>query len=104
MSHLTNYILDGKNPVPCEDLMEWAKLFNSTKNRTVAITENDDVTVSTVFLGIDHNFCSHGEPILFETMVFGGKKDGDCIRYRTWEEAEQGHRDECRMVFGGPGF
>lgn len=31
--------------------------------------------ISTVFLGIDHNFLGKGGPILFETMVFakGGR-------------------------------
>ena len=85
------YILDGHNPVPCDDLIEWARWFE-TANRHVAKTKvNKEVTISTVFLGLDHNF-GEGCPALFETMVFGGKLDEQMERYATWDEAEKGHR------------
>jgi hypothetical protein len=48
------------------------------------------VEVSTVFLGIDHSFGFH-KPLWFETMIFGGKRDGEQYRYETWEEAEANH-------------
>ena len=48
-------------------------------------------SVSTVFLGLDHNFSKGGPPILFETMIFGPKGEEMCKRYATWEEAEEGH-------------
>lgn len=83
------YTLNGKKAVPCGDLMKWAEWFESA-DRIVAATEIDDTKVSTVFLGLDHSF-GEGPPLLFETMVFGGDADGDCDRYTTWEEAEQGH-------------
>lgn len=51
------------------------------------------IRVSTVFLGVDHNFFGDGRrPIVFETMIFGGPHDGYQERYATWEEAEVGHR------------
>ncbi len=89
------YILNGHRPVPCEDLMTWAKWFG-TADRTVAKTLIDGVEVSTVFLGLDHRF-SNGPPLLFETVVFGPENE-ECDRYSTWEEAEAGHREMCRMV------
>lgn len=47
-------------------------------------------TVSTVWLGINHSF--HGDPpIIFETMIFGGDYDQECMRYHTEDEAVQGH-------------
>jgi hypothetical protein len=52
-----------------------------------------EVVVSTVFLGLDHNFSMVGPPLLFETMVFGGPLNGECRRYATWVEAEAGHRE-----------
>jgi hypothetical protein len=55
------------------------------------------VEVSTVFLGIDHNW-GGGEPLLFETMIFGGELDQEQWRYSTWEEAEKGHKRACMMV------
>ena len=54
-------------------------------------------TVSTVFLGIDHNF-GEGKPLLFETMVFGGKLDEETERYSTWEEAVEGHNHMVEKV------
>ncbi len=63
-----HYILDGKTPVPV-GLMEWAEWFGRN-DRSVAKDEFEGVVVSTVFLGLDHNFFGDGPPLLFETMVF----------------------------------
>lgn len=49
------------------------------------------VSVSTVFLGVDHNFSGEGAPVLYETMVFGGSLDMESERYRTRDEAVAGH-------------
>lgn len=87
MSHY--YTLEGHNAVPC-DGTTWAKRFE-TAERRVALDNINGVKVSTVFLGLDHNFGS-GPPLLFETMVFGGKYDQEQWRYSTWDEAEQGHK------------
>lgn len=48
--------------------------------------------VSTVLLGIDHNFDGDGEPLIFETMVFDldGWDDWQ-ERYATEQEAVQRH-------------
>lgn len=53
---------------------------------------NDDVTVSTVFLGIDHNFCDMGSPILYETAVFSKDNSEIADRYITRADAEKGHK------------
>lgn len=66
------YILQGKTVVPAADLDEWGQWFETT-NRVVAQTRvANGVEVSTVFLGRDHAF-GGGEPLLFETLIFGGK-------------------------------
>jgi len=65
-----------------------------TDERIVGRTDVDSYRVSTVFLGIDHNWYPTGPPVLFETMVFGeGALMSDLwtARYCTWEEAEAGH-------------
>ena len=93
---MTNYILEGKQPVKCDDIIQWGKWFE-TGDRVVAKTEKDGVSVSTVFLGIDHSF-EEGEPVLFETMIFGGDRDEDMWRYSTWDEAEKGHAEACRLA------
>lgn len=63
--------LEGHMPVACS-ATEWSTWFeNAGEVRVVARDElPDGHTVSTVFLGIDHNFGDTGPPILFETMVF----------------------------------
>ena len=91
-----NYILDGQTPVACDDIVAWAKSFD-VKNRHVADTKNGDVRVSTVFLGIDHQY-GDGPPLLFETMIFGGGHDGYQERYPTWEMAEAGHKEACSLA------
>lgn len=90
------YILDGHNPVKV-DVVEWSQWF-STADRTVARLTVDDISVLTVFLGLDHSLDSR-PPGLFETVVFGGKHDGFMERYATWEEAEQGHKKIVEMVW-----
>lgn len=92
--HLEKYILVDKKPVVVDDLVEWGTWFESA-NRHVAETivkaKFWNVRVSTIFLGLDHNYFDHGEPVLFETMVFGGDLNEAQERYCTWEEAEAGH-------------
>jgi hypothetical protein len=90
-----HYILDGTKPVRCDDLSTWSAWFERA-NRDVAKTVVGGMMVSTVFLGIDHNFLDHGPPVLFETMVFADAETFDDDlgqwRYCTWGEAEEGHR------------
>lgn len=90
------WILVGKQPVPC-DLMTWARWFSEHfDERFVARTNFADGYISTVFLGIDHNFAvGDAVPILFETMAFCHGSEDDMERYATWDEAIAGHR---RMV------
>lgn len=99
---MKQYILNGKQPVLCEDFMQYAKWWE-TADRHVNKTDLPDGTqVSTVFLGLDHGY-SHmnGEPpLVFETMIFGGEHDGYQERYSTWEEAESGHQKAVELIFG----
>jgi hypothetical protein len=95
------YILNGHMPVAV-DMWTWTAalenrrvVMRATGNDPfrVARTEiNDKCFVSTVFLGLDHNW-GRGEPLLFETMIFGGPLDQDQWRYSTWDEAERGHEE-----------
>ncbi len=55
--------------------------------------------ISTVFLAFNHNF-DEGPPLLFKTMIFGGKYDQEQWRYTTWEEAEKGHQLAVNKVKG----
>jgi hypothetical protein len=84
------YILKGREAVRVNSLKEWAQAFDE-KNRHVGSDMVGDLRISTVFLGLDHGFGTD-VPVLFETMVFGGKLDQEQIRYATYDEAEAGHR------------
>lgn len=71
----------------------FGRWFEDLKNRKVKQAEVGPYFVSTIFLGIDHNWSKQGPPRLFETMVFPGKSSRDlyCERYTTWDEAVKGH-------------
>ena len=56
----------------------------------------EEFEVSTVFLGLDHNWSAEGPPIVFETLVFGGPLHDEMKRYATLDEAEIGHLEMCR--------
>lgn len=58
--------------------------------KRVAKTEIGDIQISTVWLGLDHQY-GDGPPLIFETMQFGGNDDQECERYSTIEEAKAGH-------------
>lgn len=100
------YILDAEGNVkPCYNLYEWAQWFeDNCEARSMARTPlPTGEVVSTIFLGLDHRFRSdeQGLPILFETMVFGGKYDQRQERYCTKAEALAGHRRWVRKVRWG---
>jgi len=94
------YTLKDKTPVPCEDTYTWGK-YMEEEDRTVSNTYIGDVHISTVFLGVNHSFHEQGPPILFETMIFGGKHDDFQQRYETWEMAEAGHKAAVELVERG---
>lgn len=93
-------ILKDKKAVPAKDVYEWGLAFDDTESRRVASTTISTMHVSTVFLGINHNFDPSGPPFWFETMVFGGKYDDYTERYETWDAAEAGHKKIVDMVKG----
>lgn len=66
-----HWILDKDHNVVPADLMEWAKWFEDYENRRVRLTRVGLYYVSTVFLGISHNFGNLNEPKqIFESMVY----------------------------------
>ena len=78
--------------------MTWARwLETNFEKRQIARDYIGSTHISTVFLGLDHNF-SGGDPILFETMIFGGPLDGEQWRYSTYAEAERGHKEAVRQA------
>jgi len=86
-----HYILNDDGTIRVVDLLTWAKWFEVAQRQIARDYLPDGVRVSTVFLGIDHNFSDLGPPLLFETMIFGGPHDGYQDRYATRDEAIAGH-------------
>lgn len=80
------------------DVRVWATLFEDKEYRRVVQTTVVDAAdpaktydVSTIWLGLDHNWGS-GAPLIFETMVFGDGADDMAIdRYSTEALAREGH-------------
>ena len=73
--------------------MEWMALFDDPNYQRISRTEIGDYIVSTVWLGLDHNY-GDGDPVIFETMVFD--KKGDDVgqrRYCTLAQAARGHME-----------
>ena len=85
-----HYILKGKLAVPEPNPLVWAKWFEQA-DRHVAQDYLGGERVSTVFLGIDHNW-EETSPVLYETMRFAEGETQLVARYSTWEQAELGHR------------
>lgn len=98
---MPGWILRDHQPVWVSDA-EYYAFSGDFKNMHVAETHLGTRRVSTVFLGIDHNFGGSDPPILFETMIFEGDSYSDlyCDRYATWEQAVAGHAKAVGMLGG----
>lgn len=76
------------NPISLE---EFGRLHRDKTYVVLACTEIESYLISTVWLGINHNFLD-GPPLIFETMVFDENHHDVAInRYATEEEALEGH-------------
>lgn len=96
-----NYILaeDGKTPVWEPDVMKWGRWYEKA-DRHVACDTIGSVKISTVFLGMDHNYHLAGPPVLWETMIFGATGDLEHYqeRYTSYEDAVEGHQHALMLV------
>jgi hypothetical protein len=85
------------NPISLEG---WSYLF--AEDRSVGMDKiNANEYVSTVWMGLDHSLALPwytGEPLIFETMIFGGKFNQELWRYATEEEAKEGHERIVREL------
>jgi hypothetical protein len=89
---LDRYILsESGEPVLCNDDMEWTVNFE-VANRRVAETTVGNLWISTVFLGLDHNWHG-GPPILWETMVFCNSDEDHPLH--QWMNRCSGSREQA---------
>lgn len=94
------YNIDGE-PIT---LKEWAALFELREEYgRIAVHRDGDLFVSTVWLGNDNSF-GEGEPLIFETMVFGHSDprwEDFQVRWSTQEGARRGHELVVALINAG---
>ena len=80
-------------------LERFSELCRDLDYRRIGRTRVGDAMVSTVWLGINHNW-SEGRPHIFETMIFKGDDTGEeeCWRYPTLERAIAGHQQQVAIL------
>lgn len=84
-----NFYYDrDSNPITLE---EWSELRGIGSYASVALDEVNGLTVSTIWLGLNHNWRGT-PPHIFETMVFGPDRTKLATRYATLADAEAGHQ------------
>jgi hypothetical protein len=107
MKNTLEYFLldDNETAIPCS-IEEWGNFLEDargTKRRIVKQEYIYDKFISTVFLGLNHNWSSKGTPLIFETMIFNDNNGCEeyCDRYSTWDEALIGHEKAVQWVKDG---
>lgn len=68
---------------------EWAILFQA--KRWQMITEGEGVHISTVFIGLNHQFDHTKPPLIFESLVHVDDDERDMWRYTSKAKAIEGH-------------
>ena len=93
------YILDADGEPQMEpDTLKWGAWFETAERHVLHDKLPNGVRVSTVFLGLDHNFGMDGPPVLWETMIFGGPHTDYQERYTSKSEAIKGHLHALRLA------
>jgi hypothetical protein len=93
------YILVDRKPVQHPNNDAWFKWFGNMDNRRVALTMiGEEIRISTIFGGIDRSYGNAEQPLLFETIVFGGEHDQEEWLTATWQEAEQQHAEVVALI------
>ena len=94
---------------PCP-LLAWAAQMQDVESRRVAADElakpavlgDGTILISTVFLGLDHNFSDQGPPIIWETLILGLPESAalheKMWRYANHDDAVRGHGVAVRLV------
>lgn len=106
------YILKNKKVYSVNDVLTWGEWFERASISGKRLVKQEHLPngyyVSSVFLGLDHNFFGKRK-LVFETMVFNEKKkhdvkfgklkfktlgdEVDMARCSTWKQAEKQHQE-----------
>jgi hypothetical protein len=98
------YLLDKDKKPYKVSLEDSLILYKKPELKVTAVDLVDGVRVSTVFLGMDHGFrweakdSPNYKPILWETMIFGGKYNDYQERYTSHEDALKGHQKAINLI------
>ena len=94
---MSDYYSPDGEPITFDEYLRVA----TAENEIVGRDEIGDILVSTIWLGMNHQWGA-GPPLIFETMIFGGEHDQWQERYSTRAEAEAGHAAALALVTGEP--
>ena len=97
------YGRDGK-PIT---FARWVAIMEKSPETRIVEQTNlpNGVLVSTVWLGMSHNFFGGATPLIFETMIFGEDWDSEYQeRYATEAEAIAGHKRAVDLAREGHEF
>ncbi len=96
------FVLDEKNqPV---EVAEHPRDFWRDPRRIVGWDDlGNGRELLTEFTGVVKSVRGDLPPLLFETRLFSGKTSVRLERYRTWEEAVEGHRRHTNLYRAGSG-
>jgi hypothetical protein len=87
------YNEDGE--MDLKELIRWAEWFERAQ-RSIANTKIGDHSVSTVFLGLNHQYNPMAAPLWFETMVFGPPYEATMpVSGRKYMARKDLWRDQC---------
>lgn len=77
---------------------EWSRLLGNDDYRCVGYDEVGPVRISTVWLGLDHDYGLTGRPLIFETLVRDSPLAEMGRRWSTETDAHIGHHEIVRQV------
>ena len=81
---------------------EWQEKVADIEYQRVGVFETlangEKISVATIWMGMNQSFVPTEEPVIFQTMVFGGRNNGLCRRYSTELEALVGHNEIVDIV------
>jgi hypothetical protein len=90
------YMDDNKEMRRTSKAEMWFKAGPLRKSVNFETQISKGIRVSTVFVGLGFN--AGKPPMLFETMIVGGKRHGEAHRYATITEAEKGHKQIVKSL------
>ena len=98
---MSGYILKDRKVIRVT-MDEWSTWMSENQtdrsvNIDVAKTNLGTCNISTVFMGLEYGTVN-GEPVVFETMIFGGEHNEKTWRCSTYEAAVRQHMAAIAFV------